>query len=317
MESVPARNLMPAKSQIMVTHFRQLRDWYVSDARHYQLSFLLIFLLTGIFRLKWSLLPAQIPLTFLTAALIQAAGIILTGLPWHTLKSAFISSFSLCLLFRSDDYRIIALAAAVSIGSKFILRQDGKHYFNPANIGICLTILLTSKGWISPGQWGSEGLWLFLVGILGFLVVTRARRLELALFFLLAYGGAMAWRVLIWQNWPADAWWHTFSSGSLLLFTFFMITDPVSTPNHKAVRIFWALGIGLLAFWLQAYKWVNGSPLWALFILSFTTPLLDRLFPASRFQWQSTARKPGYPTWITKLQSLYQNTIKKPYLCEK
>lgn len=277
----------------MIQLLHKAKAWYISDARHYQLSFLSIFLLTGLIELQWSLLPYQIPLTFGIAMLTQAAGILISGIPWHSMKSAIITSFSLSIMFRSDDYSVIALAALIAIGSKFILRTQNKHYFNPANIGICLAILLTSKGWISPGQWGSEGVWLFLVGILGFMVVTKAKRLELALFFFLAYGGAMAWRVLVWQNWPADALLHTFSNGALLLFTFFMITDPVSTPAHRIVRVFWAAGTGLLAFWLQAYQWVNGSPLWALFIFSFLTPLLDRLFPAERFQWNSTGNKTG------------------------
>lgn len=258
---------------------------FSSDARHYQLAFLLTFLLTGLFTLHWSLIPWQIPVTFLAAFLTQYAAIIYYQLPLHTLKSSTISSFSLCLLFRSDHLWVIAVAAILTIASKFIFRTDKKHFFNPANFGICATMLLTGHGWISPGQWGSEGLWLFLVGILGFLVVTRSHRLDLMISFIAGFGGAMIVRMLIWQNWPLDAVTHLFTSGSLLLFTFFMITDPVSTPANKTVRIIWAFTIGLLAFYMQAYKWINGSPLWALFLMSPLTPLLDYLFKGERFSW--------------------------------
>jgi len=259
---------------------------YSSDARHYQLTFLFIFLLTGLFALNWSFPAWQIPLTFLTALSTQLAGIIILRLPFHSIKSAFITSFSLCLLFRSDQVPVVLLAAFIAISSKFILKTNGKHFFNPANIGICFTILITGRGWISPGQWGSEGIWLFLVGILGFLVVTRANRLELALSFIAAYGGAFLIRMLLWQNWPVDALTHLFTSGSLLLFTFFMITDPASTPSHKVVRIIWAFSVGLLAFYLQAYHWVNGSPLWALFFLSPLTSVLDYFFKGEKWSWQ-------------------------------
>ena len=258
---------------------------FSSDARHYQLAFLSTFLLTGLYSLNWSLLSWQIPVTFAIAFLTQYAAIRYYQLPLHTLKSSTISSFSLCLLFRSDHLWVIALAAFLTIASKFIFRADKKHFFNPANFGICAAILLTGHGWISPGQWGSEGLWLFLVGILGFLVVTRANRLELIFSFMLGYGGSMVIRMIFWQNWPIDAATHLFTSGSLLLFTFFMITDPVSTPKNKIVRIVWAFSIGLLAFYLQAYKWINGSPLWALFMLSPLTPLLDFLFKGEQFSW--------------------------------
>ena len=258
---------------------------FPKDARHYQISFLLIFLFTGIFSLKWRIEPTQIFVTFLVALSVQSFGIFFLKLPISSLKSAFISSLSLCLLFRCDQYSIIGLAAFISIASKFIFRAQDKHFFNPANIGICATMLLTGQGWISPGQWGSDGLWLFVVGILGFLVVTQSNRLELAIIFLVGYGGAQIIRMYFYQGWPADALTHLFTNGALLLFTFFMITDPASTPKHKTVRIIWALAVGLLAFYLQAYQWVNGSPLWALFLLSPLTPLLDYLFKGEKVQW--------------------------------
>ncbi len=271
--------LLKPGSYPIITLFR-------SDARHYQLSFLFIFLLTGLFQLNWSLPGWQIPLTFLVAVSTQYAGILLFRLPIHSLKSAFITSFSLCLLFRSDHHYVIVMAAFIAIASKFIFTYKGKHFFNPANIGICSSILISGSGWISPGQWGSEGLWLFLVGILGFLVVSRARRMELALSFMAAYGGAFLIRLLIWQNWPADALTHLLTSGTLLLFTFFMITDPASTPSHKTIRILWAFAVGLLAFYLQAYHWINGAVIWALFMLSPLTPLLDYFFKGETWSWQ-------------------------------
>ncbi len=109
--------------------------------------------------------------------------------------------------------------------------------------------------------------------------------MELAISFLVGYGVAQIIRMYFYQGWPADALTHLFTNGALLLFTFFMVTDPASTPTHKTVRIIWALAVGLLAFYLQAYKWVNGSPIWALFILSPLTPLLDYLFKGEKFQW--------------------------------
>ena len=288
MEFGIALHLSP-KFLTMYTHLRTgLRaalQSFPKDARHYQISFLLLFLFTGIFSLKWPIDPNQIFITFFIALIVQTFGIIFLKLPITSLKSAFISSLSLCLLFRCDQYIIIALAALITIASKFIFRAQGKHFFNPANIGICATILLTGQGWISPGQWGSDGLWLFVVGILGFLVVTKANRMELAISFLVGYGGAQIIRMYFYQGWPADALTHLFTNGALLLFTFFMVTDPASTPTHKTVRIIWALAVGLLAFYLQAYKWVNGSPIWALFILSPLTPLLDYLFKGEKFQW--------------------------------
>ncbi|CAN5507188.1 hypothetical protein BH11BAC2_BH11BAC2_22920 [soil metagenome] len=183
---------------------------------------------------------------------------------------------------------LIVLVSILSIASKFIIRINKKHVFNPTNFGICATILLTNEAWISPGQWGSKGVWWFVIGILGFIVLTKAKRLDTALAFLLSFTGLMAYRILVFQHWPVDFLGHLFTSGSLLLFTFFMITDPASTPSHRIARIIWAVGIGALAFYLQAYLWINGAPIWALFLLSPLTPLLDFLFRAERWTWTST-----------------------------
>ncbi|MFK7968736.1 MAG: RnfABCDGE type electron transport complex subunit D [Bacteroidia bacterium] len=38
------------------------------------------------------------------------------------------------------------------------------------------------------------------------------------------------------------------TNGSLLLFTFFMITDPMTTPNARKPRIVWAILIGIVSF---------------------------------------------------------------------
>jgi hypothetical protein len=161
MEFLSALHL-PSKFFHMLTTIRSgTSRWiadYSSDARHYQLTFLFIFLLTGLFALNWSMPGWQIPLTFLIALTTQLAGILLLRLPIHSLKSALITSFSLCLLFRSDQTTVVILAAFIAISSKFFFKTNGKHFFNPANVGICATILITGQGWISPGQWGSEGI---------------------------------------------------------------------------------------------------------------------------------------------------------------
>ena len=214
-------------------------------------------------------------MTFLTASVTQLIAIRIFRIPLHSLKSALISSFSLCLLFRSDSLYIIALAACLSIAFKFIFRINDRHFINPANAGICTTILLTGDGWISPGQWGSGQAWIFLIGILGWIIVSKAARIELTAGFLTGYIGGLFVRMILWQSWPVDALTHAFTSGSLLLFSFFMITDPSSTPIRKEMRIAWSFLVGILAFYLQAFHWVNGAPIWALFLLSPLIPLFN------------------------------------------
>ena len=90
----------------------------------------------------------------------------------------------------------------------------------------------------------------------------------------------------LWLGWTWDVFSHRMMSGSLLLFTLFMITDPRSIPNAKSARIIWAIAIAGLAFILRNYFYLNEAIFVALFALSPLTILLDWLWLAPQFTWQ-------------------------------
>ena len=77
------------------------------------------------------------------------------------------------LLLKAGSPWVLVLGASVAIASKFFLRIDGKHVFNPGNLGIAAAVLLTGDAWVSPGQWGSGAALVFLVGAAGCMVVLR------------------------------------------------------------------------------------------------------------------------------------------------
>jgi hypothetical protein len=75
-------------------------------------------------------------------------------LPRFDPKSALISGLSLCLLLRTDEPLLAAVAAVLAIGGKFVLRVRGKHVFNPTNFGLMVMVLGHDRVWASSGQWG-------------------------------------------------------------------------------------------------------------------------------------------------------------------
>jgi len=81
---------------------------------------------------------------------------------------------------------------------------------------------------------------------------------------------------------------HQLSSGSLLIFAFFMITDPRSTPDSRPGRILFAIAVASLAAWFIIGPNQRGALLMALAALAFLTPLIDRFLPARRFEWTYT-----------------------------
>jgi Na+-transporting NADH:ubiquinone oxidoreductase subunit NqrB len=266
--------------------------WFLSDGRHFQIAFLCCFLCYGILQLQWDAEVSRYAIIVATCLGTQAAFILVHSLEWRTLKSAAITTLGLCLLFKSGSAITLVLGAFIAIASKFVLRVKGKHIFNPANIGIVAAMLLTGDAWVSPGQWGSGAALVFLVGAAGLMVVLRVGRIDTSIAFLLAFAALHFARNVLYLGWGADVWLHQLANGSLLLFTFFMITDPVTTPSSPRARIGWSIVVAGLAFLLGWKFFVNAAPVWALFFISASTPLIDLIWKGERFRWvgQGTTR---------------------------
>jgi Na+-transporting NADH:ubiquinone oxidoreductase subunit NqrB len=188
-------------------------------------------------------------------------------------------------LLKTNLWWVAVLAASVSILSKYILRINGKHIFNPSALGIVVAILLTGNAWISPGQWGSGAVIMFGVLCLGFIVTTKVQKLDVSLAFLGTFAVLIYLRQIIYLGWPMDYFIQSVSTGSLLLFSFFMITDPKTIPNHKVARVLWCMAIAAVSFYLTAFKFMNGAPIFTLLFAQPLVPLLDKFFKAQKFEW--------------------------------
>ncbi|TKB89007.1 MAG: hypothetical protein E8D40_15680 [Nitrospira sp.] len=253
------------------------------DPRLYQIASLSILLVYGLFWLQFDVSIWQIAITLGVAQLTQFVGTRYFNLLFFDPKSALISSLSLCLLLRTNDLAVAALAAIIAIGSKFIIHWKDKHVFNPTNLALAV-ILGSGLGWISPGQWGQVVWFGFLIACLGSLVVTRAARADVTLAFLTFYVGLLFIRAL-WLGDPLTIPQHQIESGALLIFSFFMISDPKTTPDSRTGRIVYALLIALTALYVQFGLFKPNGLLWGLIACSPLVPFLDRLFPGVRYDW--------------------------------
>ena len=260
------------------------------DARLYQILFLGILLGAGAWLRDFSLNPGQALLAFGAGLMTQAVCLRALGLRRVGLRSAIITCFSVCLLLRADNLWAHPLAATLAIASKFTIRLHGKHLFNPGNLGVIAGLLLLPGTWVSPGQWGDDvalGAWLVALGAL---VATRARRADIAWTFLAFHLGALALRIG-WLGQPWGVLTHQMAGGSLLLFAFFMISDPMTTPDHPRARVLYAALVAALAYLWQFALYRPNALLWALFLASPAVPVLDRLWPAPRFRWNTGTPK--------------------------
>jgi Na+-transporting NADH:ubiquinone oxidoreductase subunit NqrB len=265
------------------------RDW-LADARHFQIASLAVLLGLNMAWLDFGARPLPSLLAIASTLGAQIACSQLWRLPRIDLRSPLITGFSLSLLLRTDDPALMAVAGIIAIVAKFTIRIDGKHLFNPAAIAIVTLLYSTDRVWISPGQWGASVWFAALLAFLAILVLHASRRTDIALFFLGSHAALLLARAL-WLGDPLAIPLHQLENGALLLFAFFMISDPRTAPDARLGRLVFALAVALLAHWLAFFQQLRPALPVALVAVSLLTPFLDRLLPAERFQWSQTAQK--------------------------
>jgi Na+-translocating ferredoxin:NAD+ oxidoreductase RnfD subunit len=158
--------------------------------------------------------------------------------------------------------------AAVSLLSKYVIQWRGSHIFNPSNIGLVLCFLILGRGRAEPLDfwWGPMSTWLVLALAVilagGFLILSRLKLLWIAICFWLSFAAGIAILAASghemtarWHLGPISGayfWWVLLTSPEVLVFLFFMITDPKTAPKGPQARIAYAIAIGLLGALLIA-----------------------------------------------------------------
>jgi hypothetical protein len=269
------------------------------DPRHYQIAILATLLFYGAIWLNFEISIARAAAILGLVLGAQWVCTRLWRLPRFDARSALISGLSLCLLLRTNHGWVVFVAVALTIPPKFFLRVRGKHVFNPTNLGIAATILLTGEAWVSPGQWGNPAFFGFLILCLGGLVVNRAARSDVTYAFLFFYCGLIFARAA-WLGDPIHVPLHQLQSGAFLIFTFFMISDPKTTPDSRAGRILFAFLVAFGAGWIRFRMFRPNDLIWSLAALSMLTPLIDLLLPGGRYEWGARPKTKSIGT-VTKI----------------
>ncbi len=160
------------------------------------------------------------------------------------------------LLYANDRLAVIAFAAAAAIASKSLFRlpawQGGRHFFNPSNLGITATLLLFPWVGIAPPYHFTEGLgpvgdWVLPAVIVCTGTLLNARfthRLPLIGAWVLGFGAQAAVRHLAFGA-PLAAAWLPMTGVAFILFTFYMVTDPATTPSAPRAQAAFGAAVAL------------------------------------------------------------------------
>ena len=157
---------------------------------------------------------------------------------------------------------------AVSLLTKYLIRYRGSHLFNPSNIGLVAAFLLLGSTRVEPLDFwwapldGPMILAYAVILIGGVLITRRLHLLAAAATFwvgLAAGVGLVAasghCMVARWAFAPVcgfDFWWVIVTSPEVLIFLFFMLTDPKTVPPGRVGRIVFALVLAVVSTVLVA-----------------------------------------------------------------
>lgn len=270
--------------------FKGLWAFLLHDPRHYQITILSGLIVVGI-----SAFGFNLPLWHAAACIggAMATQFIADGALGRKfdVRSPMITALSLTLLLRTGSVWLSLAAGILAIGSKYLIRYRGKHIFNPANFGLVVLALLFTGAWVSPGQWGAVS-WLAILLIgLGGIVTGKAKRWDVSVAFLGFFALFVTSRAL-WLGDPLTIPFHQLQSGALLVFTFFMISDPKTTPNARRGRVGYAALVAFVGFILQSQFYQSAGPIYALILCAPLVPIIDQFFQARLYQWPT----PTQPT---------------------
>jgi Na+-translocating ferredoxin:NAD+ oxidoreductase RnfD subunit len=202
------------------------------------------------------------------------------GGSWPHLASAYVSGISVGMLVRSPEFWPYALCSAISITSKYLIRVDGRHIWNPSNLGIVAMLVLAADTVASLSvQWGNTLLPMITVWLFGSVIIGTLGRFHIPLTYVASFVAFAALRAAVTGH-PFLAEVAPITGPMYQLFVFFMITDPKTTVRSKWGQCLVAF---LVAFAEMIFRLMESvhAPYYALFVVGPTANLIE-MWAASR-----------------------------------
>ena len=213
-------------------------------------------------------------LAIATAIAIELVlGKLFTGKIPH-LASAYISGISIGMLVRSPEIWPYALCSAISISSKYLIRVDGRHIWNPSNLGIVAMLVLAADTVASLSvQWGNTLLPMVTVWLFGAVIINALGRLHVTLTYVVSFIAFAAVRAAVTGH-PFLAEAAPITGPMYQLYIFFMITDPKTTVRTRQGRMLTVFVVAAVEAALRLMQFVH-APYYALFIVGPIANLIE------------------------------------------
>ncbi len=220
--------------------------------------------------------------------------------------SGVLTGSSIALILRASgtvhgDYwslngiQFFVMAGVVSLLSKHLIRPTGRHLFNPSNVGIvwCLLVVGPNHVFAQYLWWGPSILGQVLayaVILFGAFWILRAvKMIPMAVSFMVTFAVltglfALGGRefIAIWHDGSIggmEYWVNVALSAEVLVFVFFMISDPQTAPKAPEARILYGAAVAAVAaaliYFQQTEFGIKVSILSSLIVVCAVVPFIE------------------------------------------
>ncbi len=215
--------------------------------------------------------------TVLAIATAMGVEIVLARLfsgTWPHLASSYISGISVGMLVRSPAIWPYALCSAISITSKYVLRVDGRHIWNPSNFGIVAMLVLAADSVAGLSvQWGNNLLPVVVVWCFGSVIIYSLGRLHITATYVASFlAFAFVRSVVTGHPFLSEA--APITGPMYQLFIFFMITDPKTTVRSFRGQCLVAFLVAVVEAVFRLLQFVH-APYYSLFIVGPVANLVE------------------------------------------
>ena len=282
----------------------------VRDPRLHVAAVIITIHVLGQIALGFRVSVPQILAAIVTCAIIEIGLTFRTSRAFVWPASAMLTGSGVALILRVvgqtadnpwslNGWWVFSGVAGLALLSKYVIRYRGSHVFNPSNIGLVLAFVVLGTSRVEPLDfwWASlepAMILAYAVILVGGLLITRRLRLLVlaaAFWLVLASGVGLlaASGHCMTANWAfepvcgVDFWRVIVTSPEVLIFLFFMITDPKTVPGGLVGRVVFGILVGVTSTLLMAPQTdefgTKVGLLSGLVLICAVRPVLDRALP--------------------------------------
>lgn len=290
----------------------------------------------GQFGLHFQLSVPQLLAAMLTCAIIEVTLTFRRSKSFVWPASALLTASGVALILRLPDtppgdhwsfhkWWVYAAVAAAALSTKYLFRYRGSPLFNPSNVALVVTFIVFGSSRVEPLDfwWAPLNGWMIaayaIIVIGGSLIGLKLRMFagSIAFWLTLAVGTALvaAFGHCITARWAFapvcgfDYWKAIVFSPEVLIFMFFMVTDPKTVPRGRVGHVSFCVLVGIASVLLMAPQttefWSKVGLLGGLTLMCLARPLLERWLPErdseddriGRFAARVTQGREGSLAW--------------------